>query len=546
MRIEPDLTAGRNPENPDAAILVTHATNQKLSEKKFWRNFGEFFEWRVDGPKWIPLIEVVFESKIKPKLVEVSDEFFSGRIDLENFDFGECLIEYVTARQRAFGGTNKQRLQKVLEFAKSDADFGRSIDRLASCLVKLFGAAVRNNSHAPLYNLLKRRKKLAADAGDREVRPMYIRQGLSKLLVLNAESRRLVYDAIVDGRAIPELPAELAELGFASEDLDGSGEVDEQSIRSVVTILGPDGCEQSLQRLSLGATKGYIQCIQLLPNFDVLFDYLLGNYSALENRKSLEGLLRRCFDSPHDLIASDQVQAPDNVWIYLLMNSLIKADMGSITAFGYKDIADGKDAEGVSKGYIRLADWLNRKKGVVIPDRTIELLAIALAKQAKRIGRKKAMSLRASTKAMFKQRCMYCVSTYRGFEPLRDIAEAHLSEAGVEFRRRTEVNALSEYVETGAITTPSIRLQSGGAIFWQSCHGSHVNDKAKELSGRFRAICAIWKDGKFATRNEVTPIIFIADGDWREQDFSFFRESGVERVYYPDEMGALEVFVTDY
>src|SRR5688572_28860622 len=73
ISIEADLAIGADKNSIEALIMVTHSLSEKLSEKKFWRNFGEVFQWKVHGAQAVKVLGVLFDAAIKPGLRAVEE-----------------------------------------------------------------------------------------------------------------------------------------------------------------------------------------------------------------------------------------------------------------------------------------------------------------------------------------------------------------------------------------------------------------------------------------------------------------------------------------
>ena len=146
-------------------------------------------------------------------------------------------------------------------------------------------------------------------------------------------------------------------VSYVFDDRPGAGE-----IFSVIELLGPEGCEETLSLVNFKGMSNYLLTLRSLSNFDIYFKFIINNYDQLCNKAKMKRLLKKCYDSPGSLLPATLSDVPQNVWLYLYLSSIFKAKAGKILAFGYANIASGDKAEGISKGYIKLADWLNRKK----------------------------------------------------------------------------------------------------------------------------------------------------------------------------------------
>ena len=78
-------------------------------------------------------------------------------------------------------------------------------------------------------------------------------------------------------------------------------------------------------------------------------------------------------------------------------------------------------------------------------------------------------------------------------------------------------------------------------INWQSAHGSHTNDKRKELCGRGPALRYSWDTKKkaFIRRPSAERLFLIVDGTWGQSDLDALVHAGWDEIFYPDEMDRL-------
>jgi hypothetical protein len=76
-------------------------------------------------------------------------------------------------------------------------------------------------------------------------------------------------------------------------------------------------------------------------------------------------------------------------------------------------------------------------------------------------------------------------------------------------------------------------------IKWQSAHGSHTNDKKKELSGRAIGLRYHWSGSEFVRRPGLRKMILVLDGTWKQADLNALLRAGWDEIFYPDEMDQL-------
>ena len=145
----------------------------------------------------------------------------------------------------------------------------------------------------------------------------------------------------------------------------------------------------------------------------------------------------------------------------------------------------------------------------------------------------------ASMKQMLLQRQMYILTVYKYFDPVGDLIKQKLTENDIDFRQVSIPTCLKEYARAPAATSNFIKVGNDTLIFWQTVTNAGRIHKTKELSARFRATKAMWDGKDFCLRPEAQKYFFVADGEWRKEDFDMFMRSGVDGIFYPDEIDEL-------
>jgi len=109
ISIEADLAIGKDRNMIEGLVLISHSRSEKLSEKKFWRNVGEVFQWKVQGPKPVRAVSVLFDASVKPGLATAEKQLLDGILVVQDTDYGKGLIDYVKANENGFGATDNAR-----------------------------------------------------------------------------------------------------------------------------------------------------------------------------------------------------------------------------------------------------------------------------------------------------------------------------------------------------------------------------------------------------------------------------------------------------
>lgn len=82
MSIEPDVVIGKDPDNPDIVIFVTHASAEMAGQKKFWRTVAEAIEAKR-LPSHPIILSVLYPGNVKGTLKGIYKSRFDGCLHLD-------------------------------------------------------------------------------------------------------------------------------------------------------------------------------------------------------------------------------------------------------------------------------------------------------------------------------------------------------------------------------------------------------------------------------------------------------------------------------
>jgi hypothetical protein len=228
--------------------------------------------------------------------------------------------------------------------------------------------------------------------------------------------------------------------------------------------------------------------------------------------------------------------------LFSFIIDLIKASTGRQQGYGYSKLAEevGRQ-EGISSGYISIADWVNRVDGAEIPDEMLEGVSRVLASKISDIGIGKIDTL-ADKIVDFTERSFLNarIIPYRKFEPLPWMLKSELKRQDKDFVEKKPYGGwIREYTDASGrtATTPFIRVGTT-LVHWKTVSDSGRSHKKKELSGRARNVKYQYHpDASTFTRREgVDELALIVDGTFREEDLDVLVKSGWDRIVYPDEI----------
>lgn len=543
ISIEPDIAIGRDKESIDVLLLVTHTSSESMSHKKFWRNAAELFQWKVQGPAPVRVVDVVFVSKFKPELKKISAAIMDAVLEVGGKSYGKILVKYATRNAAKFGTSDEVRYESAKAFCERandeyDATFAAAVVALSEDLKSVI--AKDNVSIAPLWAL--ERENDGVKRPYPKARPTAVRNGIAKLMLLDSVVRSHAYDNVVRGSDIPfnVVPDYARTLGLIIEDVDGA-RVDDKDVRAVITNLGKDRCEAVLARLP-ARMQQYIATVRAEENNRLACEYVVQAYDRLSTVKGMTDALVSCYRDPLVVLsaAGTVTKPPVDHWLFVFCMTIDKARARRVVAYGLSNLAEETGLPEIgSLGGVLISPFINLEKPLR-PD-ILKAVASVFAGKIRELG-VQGLSDKAFQTAMcemLRQRQMYTLSVYRFFDPIGDLVKIALEKCNIAWKEAMVPTCLREFADAKAAKTKYLSVGPESLVFSQSCHGSHVNDKTKELSGRFRATKVMWDGKRFINRPEARSIYFVADGDWRSEDFEMLSRSGASQIYYPADVDQL-------
>ncbi len=545
VSIEPDLTYGKNALTPQGLLLITHSTSEKESNYKNLRNVGELFQWKVQGPKSVNVYNVIFEGKVKPEIEKLSKAVLDGSLELEKKDYGRFLINYLNSQKSAFGNSEVQREQHAVELLDSgganfDQEFSLTLAQFSNDLKKMM--RLENSDFSVLWELLR-------EVDDRKIqvraaKQTLVRNGASKLLLCDENLREILYDNIVNGSPIHQKDvAEYAyKIGLLGKTIAGVKLVDDD-IKSVIDLLGKENCEIIITEAPIRMID-FINPLRSLGNIELFFNFVVSHYEELIQPAGVAYWLEKCFNDPEGILEGNfDTLAPQNNWLFVFFMNLEKARLGKILGYGLSTLE--RDT-GIPSVVLRFAipKFISREES--LPKVVLLQISEAFSGILKNVGLESLVNnaFRNTLEEMIIQGQLYVMKVYRLFDPIGSLIRNALKSNNMLYTEKTIKSCLGEYAEARAATTKYLTIDGGILILWQTCLGSHIYDKTKELSARFRSTKVMWDGKKFALRPEAAKIFFVADGEWSEQNFNDLMRSGVDEIFYPDEMDKLIATLT--
>lgn len=538
MSITPDFTIGSDKNSPDKIILVTASGSAKETDKKFWRNIGELEEVKSQISTTPTVISLYFKSVVKKTLAIVSEEVCDATLHIDLTDYHSELTGWVDKNIKANAKTKEAKRELLVKDIQSNSQLASAIASLAQDLADALQQ--HNKELEPLWALMKQDYKKPHHPP--ESKKTYIRRGLGKLMVIESKARQAIYQA--KGKSIDRdlVPDYAYELRFSKKSLAGA-HISDPEIKGALELLGGDVCKAVLQQAPK-SMEMWINPLRDLNRVATHVDFVHNNYDQIIDPKGLEVLLVKCFNDPSDLSGE---AGDEKVWIYEILVSLLKAKTGKKQGYGLAQLAEdtglAETGEGAPLARFIIPKFTQREE--FLQPQHLSMLAKGLSERFRNdVSRQDVFALKVKVEEwVIKENLEDRLIPYRNFEPLMWLLIAELDKQGKAYEaKRPYIGWINEYTAIGkkSATTPFVKVGST-LVHWKSSHGSHPNDKTKELSARARSVKYQYSTEmkQFSRRENINQLALIVDGDWTDRHLDTLSKSGWDIIVYPDQISDL-------
>jgi hypothetical protein len=549
MTIVPDLTIGTDKDHIHTLILITHSGSAKESEKKGWRNMGELAEAKIFLPVVPKVFNLAFDSVIKENLKKAQAASFDGQLLVGDKKYGDKLQQWIDHNLKRFPKDKHEKADFITEEARTDKVLKSLLDQFATDLEAL----LKKKAPVELEQVWAMERKRAPGRAPR-ARDTFVRRGLSKLLIFEDldVAIRLFSGKRVTANEVPEYAYELGLANRFTSGGSGIAKPADEEIVNAVTTLGDPLTKMVLRKAPVSEISAWLVSLRNITDLAIMGDYIEKNFSTLSSMNGLKTALRSLHRDSGALIPATTFAggSPDSVWMFEVLMELVKQSEDKSAGFGYAQLGrevvaagwgSSKDLASASQfgGGFGLSAWIKRNPKSGFRDDLLEGCADVLSARLKTIGLKSVQILLNGIKDGFASNLIESkICTYKGFEPLRLLIESVVPGCKLDKIR----SCFGEKAALPGQATKTTILRKGKTLInWQSCHGSHTNDKKKELSGRAVALRYSWdaKAKKFVRRPGVEKLILVVDGTWRREDLLTLARAGWDEIFYPDEMDKL-------
>lgn len=555
LGIIPDLTVGEKLEHPRILIQIHHTMAEMASQKKFWRNIGEFVDARLALGPDTKIATITFDSGQKRKLSAASDHLLDGFLEVDRASFGAELLDFAKVLETEFRkgkvpeGARLAHTQKLLTgrtaTLRAMKAFGNALDL---CLKKASTAGA--NWFQVYREIQKKRPKPRIPTA----KVTTLRRALGRLLPVEDEAhlRRLLHS--VRKKSTADWPQFLISIGIAKKCLGGakfvlpslSGKKQESDpafeIHRMLECFDDATIVSLWRRLRTTTTSLKQACTSIaatgeLPAFH---SFVLDHLHELTSTDGMRRALQDCFDDPGTVL-KETVRIKDSglhgVWIFEYVMTLIKTRTGKQQGYGYTRLAadSGQHILASAPGLV-LSPFLQRRKK--LPKEILAGISRALALKLKQIDKKwitnNASKINDSVlQGLFEDK-IYKTSS---FDPILALLEIKLGKAliGLPTRHST---FLTDVIGAGAATCDAL-VADNVRILWQAAFAGGVDHKTKELVGRIGMLrVAHSKDGK-AKPSGFEKFHLVIDGLWTDEQIGRLASAGFDGIYYVDEIDEL-------
>jgi len=540
MSVEPDFIIGINKDNPNFVIMVTASGSSRNAEMKSWRNLGELQEIKAQLQDMPRVINLYFISEVKKELAEGTNRLYDATLHIQDRPYSKELDRWVKANSKIIARSKEEKIAFLEQGLAENPALEDALFLLADDLAEALKQ--ENKALRPLWTLmradyLKPRKIPTA-------RKTSVRRGLGKLLILEPELRKLVYNFYernepIDPEIVPRYAFDLKLLGPS---IAGAVPTDSETA-SVVELLGPALCEQTLASVP-DSMRAWIDPLRELHTVMDQVDFVRDNPLLFSDPLEYKRLIGRCFDAPETILAGTE---HNGLWVLKIAVSLNKALSGKTQGYGLSHISVDTQIPERGKGENLLRFFFPKllQRQQLPDDPTLEKLASGLSKRfvinfgedfLTKIEKARSKVVEFVIKENLEDRLL----PYRNFEPLLWLLEAELKNQGKDYDAKKSCTGwINDFSGIGkrAATTPFVRA-GDCLVHWKTVSDAGKVHKKKELAARARNIRYQYDNTNktFLRRPELSQLVLIIDGTFDGKDLKILSESGWDTIIYPDEI----------
>lgn len=547
--IEPDLTIGKDKDQPRLLFQISHTNAESASHHKFWRNIGEFVDARLALGSSTAIVNIVFDSGQKRKLASASKALFDGFLEADRQPYGADLVKLGNRLIKTVG-RGKKAWDERAKLVRSELSASKNDTAIVKKLALDIENLVRSSS-AFAGNWFGAFSKMQASRCKSRMPSVHntaLRRGLGRLLPIDDESTlRQIVDKSKTRKAVT-LPPYFLALKLARNALSKPGEskqvvidpeilllVDELTTDNIITLW------KAMRSVS-PATRQACFSIAQSVDFNTFNEYIVTNFAKLATSKGMKQAIKDCYSNPDRILGSFvglTNPASYGLWLFDYVMTVIKTKSGKQQGYGYTTLGaeSGFRFEIAATAGVVLSPFIQRRKTLRVD--ILGGIANALAKRLKKIGEKWCNG-NSDKVAEFYLRALFEDKIYKlaAFDPLRFLLEKALCTTVFERESRC-ATYLTSVTGKGSATCDVVKVENT-VILWQSASNKGVGHKMKELCGRVGMLRVTTNAlGASVPDSRYKKTILLIDGTWTEEHIQRLVDSGIDEIYYPDELDKL-------
>jgi hypothetical protein len=560
--IIPDLTIGKTENKPRILLQVHHTLAESASQKKFWRNIGEYVDARLALGAQIRIMTISFDSGQKRRLSMAAQNLMDGFLEIDRASYGSVLLKFGGALATTFIKNKTPEANRLSESKKALAGDKVTIGAITQ-LASEIEHQLKSASQAGA-NWFQTYQQVQSTRGTPRIptrKLTTLRRALGRFLPIDDEShlRRLLTS--VRNQTKADWPEFLLQVNVAQKVIGGarfsqpsvSGKKLEShpahEVWCMTQLLSDDDIVDLWDGIRNATASLQQACasIRASNEFGVFHAFVVKHFNTLTTPNGLKNALLDCFKDPGFVLGEKLAiknPAGRGVWLFEYLMTVIKTETGKQQGYGYTKLA--RDANVLIPGKRSILDFalpklINRSE--FLPKGVDLKTSAAIATKLKAIGnlwiaKNQATISNFSLKGAFEDKVYKTAS----FDPLLHLINNALAGTTITRTKRHET-FLSKFMTKGAATCDV--LQAGDcAIFKQASFEGHPSDKSKELMGR---VGMLWVQQTGSGQSKQAPykkIFLVIDGSWKQDQINRLAKAGFDGIYYPDELDQLAKAIT--
>lgn len=555
--IVPDIIIGTDIQKPRILLQVHHTRAESASQKKFWRNVGEYVDGRNALGGATQIVTITFDSGQKRKLSAAATHLMDGFLEVDRQPYGTELLAFAKALETEIEA-GKIKEDKRLELARTKLAKRPATVVAIKAFAKDLNATLSSASKAGASWFATYSKIQSGRSASRipKRKLTTLRRALGRFLPVDDEVllRKLLQSIRTGGKA--PWPQYLIDLGIATKTLAGGSFTNPCPPGSKVSrkMESDPGYEAFLmtehftneeivrlwKKLRSITTSMSQACasIRSANEFVLYHKFVVDNFAVLTTQAGMVKALKDCFDDPGTVLGKTIGLANPSekgVWLFDYVMTIIKAQTGKQQGYGYTTLADdaGFRQELANTPGLFISPFLRREK--LMREDIFKGVAAGLSKRLE-VVTKRWVNLNQAEISRFVLKGLFEDKIYKtsSFDPAMDLILHALKGTG-GVRDKRSATFLTGYIGKGAGTCDTLAI-GDTLIMWQSASAQGDDHKTKELCGRIGLLRVTTNKSGKAVPAPFKKAILVIDGTWKEDQLDRLAAAGFDAIYYVDEV----------